>query len=92
MQFRTRLAGQPAHLTLLYKLQHNAATVFQHMVHRRAHLIRGKAKAAEVYPMRLRSAILRGLKNQLGSDGRTDIQDIGSLACEEAVIHEFVFE
>ena len=41
---------------------------FKHMVHRRVHLINGKAKAAEVNPMKLCLAILRGLMNQLTSD------------------------
>ena len=58
------------------------AAQWKHMVHRHARLINGRAQAAQVYPMKLCLAILRGLKNQLISNGRMNIKDIGIVTCE----------
>ena len=51
--------------------------------HRHAHLISGKAKAAEVYPVKLCTAILKGLRRQFISDGLMTPKDIGTVCCEE---------
>ena len=46
--------------------------------HRHVHLINGRARAAQVYPPRLVRAILRGLKEQMRSDGA--LGEIGAVS------------
>ncbi len=51
--------------------------------HRHVHLISGRAKAAEVYPPRLCTAILKGLRAQFIADGLMTQKGIGTVCCEE---------
>ena len=53
--------------------------------HRHIHLIRGRAKAAEVYPDELCKAIVRGLMEQMRQDGRIGAEGIGSIAPSESM-------
>ncbi len=60
--------------------------------HRHVHLIFGRAKAAEVYPPRLCTAILKGLRAQFVADGLMTQRDIGTVCCEEPDISQDVKE
>ena len=52
--------------------------------HRHVLLMGGKAKACQVYPMKLVKAILKGLKAQLRADLLLQLNHVGTVCCEEA--------
>ena len=54
--------------------------------HRHVHLVSGKARAAQIYPVKLCLSILRGLRNQLVDDRLMHKTYIGSVCCEETNI------
>jgi hypothetical protein len=56
--------------------------------HHHVQLLGGKAKAAQVYPKRLCSAILKGLKKQLTCDGVISERFIGSVEPEEERVED----
>ena len=60
--------------------------------HRHVHLVSGRAKAAEVYPPKLCTAILKGLRHQFISDGMMTSNDVGTVCCEEPDISPEVKE
>ncbi len=47
--------------------------------HRHVHLISGRAKAAEVYPPKLCTAILKGLRRQFLADGLMIPKDVSTV-------------
>ena len=54
--------------------------------HRHVPLLFGRARAAQIYPPKLCTAILKGLRAQLKADGRMQDGEIGSMCCEEPVV------
>ena len=51
--------------------------------HRHVPLVGGKARAAQVYPPKLVSAILEGFRQQLIADALLHPNEIGTVCCEE---------
>ena len=60
--------------------------------HDHLHLLSGRARAAQIYPERLCTAILKGLKRQLQSDGVISRRFVGSVAPEEENCDEWIEE
>ena len=54
--------------------------------HRHAVLLGGKSTFAEVYPIKLSAAILRGMVQQLREDGKFDSHSCLFAVCEEAPV------
>ncbi len=50
-------------------------------------LVGGGAAACQVYPPKLCTAILKGFRTQLLKDGKAYQNEIGSVCCEEPVVH-----
>ncbi len=56
--------------------------------HRHVQLLSGRARAAQVYPVRLCTSILRGLRKQFVRDGMMGKYDLGTVCCEEPVLDD----
>ena len=61
---------------------------FEHDWHRHVHLMGGRASAAQIYPKKLCTAIVVGLKNQLVKIGAMEKGGIGTICCMEPVVEE----
>ena len=74
----------------------NSRHVLKHMhrlctrSHRHADLQNGRAKHAAIYPRKLCLAILRGLKDQLGECGLSNLNGVGTVNEEISYEHENV--
>ena len=64
------------------------SNLYGESTHRHVHLVNGRARAAQVYPVKLCLAILNGLRDQLTEDRLMYGTGIGSVCCEEPIFPE----